>query len=456
MSHVVIVGDGIVGLFIAYRLSSELKHSKITIVGRGSKYSGSRAAGAMLNVFAEVDENTFRSNASRLKFEMVKEGAAYWKLMNESGLVRIRRGTKIFHNSFSDDSDNFYLIKKALVNHDEEHAVSSDSQFYGISKDRQPIETVDVHHEGWVDPDSAFNFLITYLKSNSNVTFFEETARSLDVSQKALITTKRSISYDKLVIASGAGPYLYQGIGADTPRIFAEHGCGILVSCPEILVDRDLSSRVTRTPVRAGACGLYLIPRDYKGTFYIGASSEVGLLEHDFKTPSCHPRASTVVGLLKNAAEQIDGRLSRARVLEVISGSRCASEDGLPLAGWLYDDILFYGAGRRDGLTCAPVFAQDALDKIQDTKKEPAVPNCLKPNRKPIVSMSREDGIDQAVKFFSNYDKTHKKRVRSEKTLRKKIERAYDDARLDYGVIPEVLVYNAKTLSSVYAEALFH
>ena len=69
----IIVGNGSIGMAIANDLSREASLSfKISIFGKKDRTgSASLAAGAMINVFGEIEYDTLKSNAGMTKFKML-------------------------------------------------------------------------------------------------------------------------------------------------------------------------------------------------------------------------------------------------------------------------------------------------------------------------------------------------------------------------------------------------
>ena len=69
----IIIGNGSIGMAIAHELSREtFKSFKISIFGKKTRSgSASLAAGAMINVFGEIEYDTLKSNVGMTKFKML-------------------------------------------------------------------------------------------------------------------------------------------------------------------------------------------------------------------------------------------------------------------------------------------------------------------------------------------------------------------------------------------------
>jgi len=120
----IVVGNGSIGLAIAYELQNNVdKKFKIAIFGKKSREgSASLAAGAMLNVFGEVEYDSLSSKEGLTKFKMLLDAKDLWKAhINEiknqiSSKIKLNKGTYILNNSTADelDDENFNSIEKAL------------------------------------------------------------------------------------------------------------------------------------------------------------------------------------------------------------------------------------------------------------------------------------------------------------------------------------------------------
>ena len=75
---VAIIGNGIIGTMIAYRLS-KIKNSVALIGPKNRRGSASMAAGAMLNVFGEIDYDIENNDLSYLKNQNRRYKLAFFK-----------------------------------------------------------------------------------------------------------------------------------------------------------------------------------------------------------------------------------------------------------------------------------------------------------------------------------------------------------------------------------------
>ena len=85
-----IIGNGAVGLMIAYRLSLK-KDFRIDIFGDGTRAgAGSKAAGAMLVAFSEIEAEQFEDPALHTRFRLAERSLRDWPEL----LERIQSDTK--------------------------------------------------------------------------------------------------------------------------------------------------------------------------------------------------------------------------------------------------------------------------------------------------------------------------------------------------------------------------
>ena len=77
---IIIIGNGILGTTLAWELSRQQKNIKIAVVGPKNKFgSGSKASGAMINVFAEIESDFMSNIFLKKKFEIAVRALDMWK-----------------------------------------------------------------------------------------------------------------------------------------------------------------------------------------------------------------------------------------------------------------------------------------------------------------------------------------------------------------------------------------
>ena len=139
----IVVGNGSIGLATAYELQNNVdKKFKIAIFGKKSREgSASLAAGAMLNVFGEVEYDSLSSKEGLTKFKMLLDAKDLWKAhINEiknqiSSKIKLNKGTYILNNSTADelDDENFNSIEKALKKFKEKYIYVNNKDIRGYN-----------------------------------------------------------------------------------------------------------------------------------------------------------------------------------------------------------------------------------------------------------------------------------------------------------------------------------
>jgi len=431
---VVIVGNGILGCAIAYLLSQEVPELKIAIIGDPKREgSASMAAGAMLNVFSEVDENTLCNDIAKERFVYAIQSTSLWKewairLAKDSGMpVDYKLGTKIVVRNDS-DQEKMDLIVKALNEFNEPytypnpgslgmtHAVS----FNGLEYNHTPQhKEITIPGEGWVIPSQLFAAFDKYLHKSSVHTEGDKVS-IINTEEKTVFTQnyQKTFTYGKLILAAGAYTgELLKNLGVETPRMFYGVGNAFVAH------GNFKQEQVVRTPVRTGTCGIVLVPQN--GHMYVGASSWVT------KNPEYYPRFSSIYNISQEAL-LMNSDLLESKISKFLVGHRPITEDGMPLIGELdsIEDIYVVTGTRRDGLHMSPLLAKDTINRLLGYS--PIVSETFAPERAPLKTLSLMSAIKQTAKIRRSPFGMLEKEMEA-------VEKIYEDKKLDRGVLPELL-----------------
>ena len=123
----IVVGNGAIGCAVAFELQRRNSGLKIALVGPNSRQgsASATAAGAMLNVFAELDAGILEKPIVRHKFDLARRATDVWPewLKDLSSAAPggrspvIELGTFILKNIAGDEQDDaaYRAIKSALV-----------------------------------------------------------------------------------------------------------------------------------------------------------------------------------------------------------------------------------------------------------------------------------------------------------------------------------------------------
>lgn len=429
----VIIGNGILSLATAFRLAKRSKPSdQILIIGKKSRPgSATLAAAAMLNCFAEIEEDSLKTEADFFRFELSHRAARLWpKFVLEymdaaagrlpEGCAKCEGshgacyelGTYVVNNTAADclDDANFNAIVSALKEFDEpfEEVSPRDIPNYRPQQRYRAVRAVYIPNEGWLNPRLTLEALEAALAAFPGVRFIDDEAERL-AEKNALIDSVvlrggGRVSADKVLLASGATAtdvLARSGLGLDIPRVFYGVGVSLELHSPDFP-----HTKAIRTPNRGLACGLYSVP------FYISPkipldSILVGSSNLISPGPRYSGQAVSIQSLLLGAMEQINTGFYRASVTRVNVGWRPTTADTYPILGRTSISNLIVATGtKRDGFHLSPVLSEALAAMLLDEKTDPQY-EMFRPERKPIRGLSRQAAIDKAARHFVSASYQH-------------------------------------------------
>lgn len=418
----IILGNGVLSLFAAWELMKIAPNMQLAIVGPSSREgSATLAAGAMLGVFSEITVKTLASQYGRAVLDMGIKAAKIWpdllselnQYLPEQSKITPQPGTFVVLNTESSkyEGDNFDAILAALKQRDESFQEVNPGDIPGLEpEDRcRPLKSIFLPNENAINPDKLLNALSIVLKQK-NVTFIDESVIDFSCSTStekinSIITSNgNSITADKVLLAAGAYsqalldklPYLAERI----PRIFAGLGCSAILRNTE---DKIPFKTVIRSPNRANACGVHILPCDEQADYlYFGASNTC------IPFPQTEPRIRDVYYLLKRAMEQINHNLHNKKMVKYQVGNRPVTMDTFPLVGSTSIDNLWVVTGTyRIGIQLAPLLAKFVANNMLylDDKVDSNM-HLFSPERKLIEAFTQKEAIDIFVKerFGAGYE----------------------------------------------------
>jgi glycine oxidase len=450
---IVIVGNGIIGLMIAYRLVNQDRNLSIEIVGpEAHPGCASLAAAAMFNSFCEIDSGTLENPIEEKKFLFNKESNRYWpSLLKEietqsNSKLEYGFGTFLINNTVSDklEDENFDAILYALQKFNEpfERISPADIPHYKPGSSQRAGRAILIEREGWVNPILLIASLKVALHNTGRVKFTNGFCESVKKRNEVVAHVKlhsgQEISGDRFILCPGANFSTIidrSDLGIDLLRIFYGVGCSILLN-----TGTNTISNCIRTPNRGLACGVYSAPQDNTHTL-IGASNFIS------PVPVNNVRVTSVYTLLKSAIEQINSDYYRAELVKVNVGWRPTSADTLPLIGQTSISNLIVVTGtKRDGLHCSPVISEYVSDLLLKGKSSLDL-SLFNPERKKVKVYSREEAIRIAVRHTINAAYQHDF-VPAKNRMVEHLEKFYYDdySKLhdavgahDWGIPPEMM-----------------
>jgi len=404
MKKVIFIGNGILSLMTALRLSQKKEQVNITIIGPFDREGcASVAAPAMLNSFAELIKGSLDNEIDRKKFKISRLAGKRWKNLFEDleeysvAKPQPAFGTYVLNNTTTDklDDENFDAILAYLEEFKEEYELVNKDQIPGYSPSSQgrAIRSLYMKNEGFVNSESVLDYLVDYL-TNQGVIFIDDSVSKLIKEEEVIssLKTEKGDIYiaDNFFLSPGANFSKIidnSNLNLNIQKIL--YGSGVAV---EIKPKEMNLTNCVRTPNRGMACGIYSAPRTEE-TIFIGASNLIANygLEHGMLT--------SVESLLKSAMEQINTSFYNAGFVGTKLGWRPTSEDTYPLLGKTKIPNLIVATGtKRDGFHMSPIISEYLIALLFNEKYEhTSLFDSFKPEREIIRNISREKAIKEIV-----------------------------------------------------------
>lgn len=407
---VIILGNGILGLSLARALSLEDPALRLAVVGPSDRAgSASLAAGAMINVWAELEADALEDPALAAKWSIAKSALALWdghvqSLAAEADVpLAVTWGTWVLDNGRGGDVEQraFDYLLKTLAAQGEAAAVTAPSDLPFLAPDPRlrPLRAVRVP-DGHVDSRAVLDALTVSLGRRRNVTLLPGRAAELNVDagrdKIVRLEDGRALCAATAVLANGAfAQRLIDGIPAlrqSVPRLMFGGGFALDVDVPDgVRMSPALAelSQVVRTLDRGAGCGIHLIPRGGR-SFYCGASSHVWL------APEPRPRLHVIHSLGEALHREVNHTFFHATVAVRGPGYRPVTADAYPLLGEsAVAGVWFCNGTKRDGFTGSPFIAKALARAIAGRPAE--LPQIFRPSRPLISYRSRSRAMDAAA-----------------------------------------------------------
>ena len=436
-----IIGDGVIANSIAFELLQSNPELKIVRFTGGREYAASTAAGAMLNVVAEVEPDTLKSDIGRYKFELALKATTMWKdfttrLAHGLGFgdypYPVGKGTYVIANDFTQKSSYIAIVDAAnqydipfVPEFDNNHNVKIKNE--PVQPKQEIKKALFLKEEGWTSPLLLLHDLDRYLVKKDVI--FVPTALATEVAPNGefiVLTKVGNVRVVKLIVAAGANSQrIVEEIGTE-PVVPMFYGVGT-----SMIVQTELVPEyVIRTTNRALSCGIHVVPVDDNHVF-IGASSQVRA------TPDKYVELDVHKNLIEGVCNEIDNRYIHSKLVRRSTGFRPVTLDGFPVIGETSIDNLFIASGtRRDGIHCAPLVAKDMVTRILGNEEN--LIKGLEPHRKPYQTMTVEEAKTKAITYRMTEAAQHNKSVDVVPIINE-VNELYEKVGLDYGIQPEIV-----------------
>lgn len=449
---VIIIGNSILGLSTAFALSERDAALQIAVIGPAQRPGGaSQAAGAMLNCFGEVTTVTCSNPYSRAKFALSRRAANLWPAwlaqinaqLPDMETVHIMPGTYVILNSGPSqiDAANFRAMVAALDAYNEPYTKVDPQTIPGLNVQAScaPWDALYLPQEGAIEARQLLAAL-TALLPKHNVTLIDELVTSIRVAGSAVcgVITNQATVYnaDQVLIAAGAfsQPLIDQlpALSGALPPVLAGVGASMIID----QVRTNPVEAVIRTPNRAGACGLHVVPQaDHR--LYVGATNDIT------PTPRFAPNVREMNTILPDLLTQINPHLFRSSLQGYKVGNRPVPLDTFPLIGDTPINRLWLLTGTyREGFHQSPLLAQHMADKMLGGSGL-LEHNCFAPMRKPIQIYTQAESIDEMTKQYTSHLLEMGTGALPGQPLaeavRLYVERLYEKLDTAYGLAPDLL-----------------
>jgi glycine/D-amino acid oxidase-like deaminating enzyme len=260
----------------------------------------------------------------------------------------------------------------------------------------RPLHGIYIPNEGTLDSNAHIQALKTILSKKKNVELRNDTVVKIDVKSHKVsgieLASGAVLHPGQVVLANGTKAQELidpiKELASKMPRLL--YGVGYSATLSQ-QADNPVQ-QVIRTPNRAGACGLHVLPRG--GKLYVGATNMV------YNAPEVKLRAGLSMFLLECAITQINGSLYGSHIEDWIMGYRPATLDTFPLIGKTSIEGLWILSGTyRDGFHQSPLLATHMAHLLLG-KQGLFDQHLFAPERKLISTMTKEEAIAEFVEHF--------------------------------------------------------
>lgn len=399
-----VLGNGAIGMFAAIQIKNAFPSASVGIIGSaGRPNSASVAAGAMCNVYGEI-EHSFSEQMKTLQeisFQYGIKGKAGWldfvAKFNLEGKLITAKDTLIFlkPNPSEFESRNFSRSKEKSKTDSVLRSINS-SEFSDLFKNvaQKPEDAFIVESEFALDSGALFTILSSLIDS-LGIELIDSTIIEIDTSLKIVVTDREKVSSHKFVVALGAATQDYL-VNHKMQKILRGVGTAIEISNNDIDSTFAKNQSVIRTVNRGGAqCGFHFVPR-FSG-FYLGAGNYIRS-----GGQSAH-RLETIRYLINTFEKELAGSDITYQIEGgIIKGHRPRALDGFPMIGPLSEaqDFFVVSGTNRAGLTWAPAIASQIVDWCRGEHQGVLPTNLARmilPDRSPIDFGLETEAIEYYV-----------------------------------------------------------
>jgi glycine oxidase len=354
---VAVVGAGVVGQAVACELLD--RGLRVTVIApRGGEQRGqaSRAAGAMLSTFSEIEPGQDPVRVAVETGERLAAHALYPGWLDRIGIgEQAQHGTWVLAPAGRRAWLDPIAAAAATAGHPAE--LHDPGGITGLAAPRESAAALWLPTEASIDSSVLLDALAAAVDCHPRAVWKDATATAVEAGL-VRCADGSTVSAGQVVLAAGAMvPALLPEAGRPlgVPPVLAGRGVSLLLDAPQVPVEH-----VVRTPNAAFACGVHLVPRA-GGGLYLGGTNRLTL----GPDPERRPAVGELAALAGDATALLDHRLGAAEVIATRVGLRPYTIDHLPLIGPVGDRrILLATATYRCGVLLAPRIAALIADEV--------------------------------------------------------------------------------------------
>ena len=446
MPKIAVIGNGAIGTIVSLKLI-ESGHN-IDLFGESSRLgSASKAAGAMINVFAELEDHQLENVYLKKNFELSLESSKKWDkfLLKDLNFKSnfSKRKTVIFKNKYSSlfELKHFSYLKK--LKNEYKNDIYLDTRFNKFLNNRE--EKIILPNEKFIDSSYLLNKLDSLLQIKKVNLILDKKQYKIKCYNQGveLNFDQKKKKYDYLIIAAGSFSQNIFNSNKDlfknVPKVFYGTGVGLKIQKNKFSSNINNKNSVYRTMNRGNACGFHLVPTDYG--YYFGATNHISAFREDLA------RVKSLKVLSEGLVEQFNTKFEEHN-LDYVVGHRPTSADAFPLLGPLKKNnkIIIATGNKRNGLTCSLEIADLIKNYVNGDKCSFHSYKVFIPERKLISYFDQETAIKNTAESLASGTFMHSKHpenVDMKKEIAKetnKLHQIYKKLKIKkFGIHPELI-----------------
>jgi glycine oxidase len=340
---------------------------RVAVLDDGEPGQATGASGAMLGVLGEVVAGEADDDVA-LRVEAASRHA-HWRAELD---VSSSRGTFVVASGRRDNEvEHMKAIQAAALDHSLPCEDVATAEVPGLdpAPGWGPSHALFLAEEAWVDAGCLMSRAIEHAREACAIDFVDCRVTRIEHrgSRVAAVVTAdgRRISCEHLVLCAGARFHeLLAQSGIDhaiLPEAVSSKGVGLVLR-PGATQAHTALTYAIRTPNRAFACGLHLLPRE--DGVYLGATNRASRVRGVLGAVT----AGEVVLLLRDAIRELATDLGRWDVQRTLFGHRPLTADGRPIVGATCVQGLHVFTGTyRNGVLLGPLLADVLVRSVAGT-----------------------------------------------------------------------------------------